>query len=41
LHSGNIRLNLTNSERDDLVAFLETMTDTSVINNPKYRSPFK
>ena len=41
LHSGNIRLNLTNSERDDLIAFLETMTDTFVINNPKYRSPFK
>ena len=41
IHTGNIRLNLTNSERDDLVAFLESMTDTVIINNPKFQNPFK
>lgn len=40
IHTGNIRLNLTNSERDDLVAFLETLTDTAVIHDPRYSNPF-
>lgn len=41
IHTGNIRLNLTNSERDDLVAFMLSMTDSTVIVNPKFQNPFR
>ena len=41
IHTGNIRLNLTNSERDDLVAFMMAMTDSTVIQNPKLQNPFR
>ncbi|MFN4122146.1 MAG: cytochrome-c peroxidase [Flavobacteriales bacterium] len=33
-------LNLSAQDKADLVAFLKTLTDTSFINNPKFRSPF-
>jgi cytochrome c peroxidase len=33
-------LNLSNQEKADLVAFLKTMTDTSFINDTRFRSPF-
>jgi len=35
-----VGLNLTNQEKADLVAFLKTFTDSSFINNPKFRNPF-
>jgi len=35
------RLNLTNVEKAALVAFLKTLTDTSVTTNPKYFDPFR
>jgi cytochrome c peroxidase len=31
-----ISLNLTNSEKEELVAFLESLTDYSFINDPKW-----
>ncbi len=31
---------LTEKEKEDLIAFLKTLTDTSFVNNPKYQSPF-
>jgi cytochrome c peroxidase len=33
-------LNLSTQEKADLVAFLKTMTDTSFINDARFRSPF-
>jgi cytochrome c peroxidase len=33
-------LNLSNQEKADLVAFLKTFTDSTFINEPKFRSPF-
>ena len=33
-------LNLTNAEKDALVAFLGTLTGTSVYTDPKWSSPF-
>ncbi len=39
--SANIRpFTLSPQERDDLIAFLHTLTDTSFINNPAFQSPF-
>jgi cytochrome c peroxidase len=32
---------LTEGEKQDLIAFLKTLTDTSFINNPKYSDPFQ
>jgi cytochrome c peroxidase len=32
---------LTEQEKEDLLAFLRTMTDTILINNPDFSSPFK
>ncbi len=33
-------LHLTESQKADLIAFLHTLTDTTVITNPDYQSPF-
>jgi len=33
-------LNLTNQDKADLIAFLNTFTDSTFINEPNYRSPF-
>lgn len=33
-------LNLTETEKADIIAFLRTLTDTSVLSNPAYKSPF-
>lgn len=33
-------LNLSAQDKVDLVAFLKTLTDTSFVNNPKFKSPF-
>lgn len=41
VHTGNIRLNLTSSERDDLVAFMLSMTDSAMIKKPNYQNPFR
>ena len=35
------RLNLTNAQKASLVAFLKTLTDTSVTTNAKYSDPFR
>ena len=35
------RLNLTDAQKAALVAFLKTLTDTSVTNHPKYSDPFR
>ena len=37
-HEGGI--NLTDAEKEDLIAFLKTLTDTSFINNPNLSNPF-
>ena len=34
------RLNLTNTEKAALVAFLQTLTDDSFIHDPKFSNPF-
>lgn len=40
--NGNpIRLNFTETEKEALVAFLKTLTDTSVSTNAKWSNPFK
>ena len=39
--SANIQpFTLTDEDRDNLIAFLHTLTDTSFINNPDFQSPF-
>lgn len=39
--SANIRpFTLSDEDRDNLIAFLHTLTDTSFINNPAFQSPF-
>ena len=35
------RLNLDNGEKADLVAFLETLTDETFLNDPKFSDPFE
>lgn len=35
-----IRMNLSEAEKQALVAFLETLTDNTVINDPKFSNPF-
>ena len=35
------RLNLTNPQKADLVAFLKTLTDRSVTTDPKFQDPFR
>ncbi len=35
------RLNLTQQEKDALVAFLETLTDVTFLNDPKFSDPFE
>lgn len=35
------RLNLTNAQKAALVAFLKTLTDTSVTTDPKFQDPFR
>jgi cytochrome c peroxidase len=34
------QLNLSQQEKEDLIAFLKSLTDTEFINNPKYKNPF-
>lgn len=41
VHTGNIRLTLSNTERDDLVAFILSMSDPAVITNPSLQNPFR
>ena len=36
-----LRLNLSGSDKAALVAFLRTLTDTSLANNPAFASPFR
>ncbi len=36
-----MRLNLTQSEKDALVAFMHTLTDEDFLNDEKYKDPFK
>jgi len=38
---GGIQLNLSQQQKDDLLAYLLTMTDTAFLNNPEYSNPFK
>jgi cytochrome c peroxidase len=35
------RLNLTNQEKEALVAFMKTLTDQELISDEKFSSPFK
>jgi cytochrome c peroxidase len=35
-----VRLNLSQAEKQALVAFLETLTDTGITNDPKFSDPF-
>lgn len=35
-----IRMNLSQAEKDALVAFLRTLTDETVVNDPKFADPF-
>lgn len=35
-----VQLNLSAQEKEDLIAFLKTLTDAEFVNNPKYRTPF-
>ncbi len=35
------KLNLTDTEKEDLVAFLKTLTDNKFISDPKFSNPFK
>ena len=35
------RLNLTATQKADLVAFLKTLTDTTVTTDPKFSDPFR
>ncbi len=39
--SHNAQLNLSAQEKEDIVEFLKTLTDTEFVNNPKFKSPFK
>jgi cytochrome c peroxidase len=32
---------LTDAEKKDLIAFLETLTDSQFLNNPKFADPWK
>jgi cytochrome c peroxidase len=34
------QMNLTESEKDDLEAFLNTLTDDAMANDPKFADPF-
>lgn len=36
-----LRLNLSQAEKQALVAFLETLTDTGIANDPKFSDPFQ
>lgn len=38
---GNHGLQLTEAEKDDLISFLETMTDTGFVNDTRFINPFK
>jgi len=39
VHQGGIRLKP--QEKQDLIAFLKTLTDTDFLNNPALSNPFK
>lgn len=41
MHALTFKLNLTETEKSDLIAFLNTLTDTEYLTNPKYSNPFK
>jgi cytochrome c peroxidase len=36
-----LRLNLTTADRDAIVAFMKTLTDNVLINDPKFTNPFR
>ena len=36
-----VRFTLTERQKQDMIAFLNTLTDTSFINNPEFANPFK
>jgi cytochrome c peroxidase len=36
-----LRLNLTVTDRDALVAFLRTLNDTTLTTDPKFSTPFR
>jgi cytochrome c peroxidase len=38
---GAVKLNLTTTEKSDLIAFLKTMTDHQLVTDPKFSNPFK
>ncbi len=38
---GGIQLNLSQNQKDDLLAYLRSMTDSTFITNPAYSNPFK
>ena len=38
-HSG-IQLRLSQQQKDDLLAYLRSMTDSTFLNNPAYSNPF-
>lgn len=41
MHALSEGLNLTENEKSDLLAFLNTLTDTTYLNNKTYSNPFK
>jgi cytochrome c peroxidase len=41
MHALTFKLKMTDQEKSDLIAFLNTLTDTTFINNTAYSNPFK
>jgi len=41
LHKGDRNLHLTQQEKDDLLAFLHTLTDEGIASDPRFANPFK
>ena len=39
--NGPIRLNLSQSDKDAMVAFLHTLTDRNILTSEKHSDPFK
>jgi cytochrome c peroxidase len=40
IESHKKQLQLTSQQKEDIVEFLKTLSDTAFINNPKFRTPF-
>ena len=40
-HNGSIHLNLTNDQKNDLIAFLHTLTDIKSVSDERFADPFK